>query len=367
MHNHLWIRVTWCSVVIEAALVGIGCSGGSSGSGESPDASQSTVPPSGDAEDASAAADGGVGPVGEAGTCANPTVPVVFSPMYSAFIPGGAPQTFQIPAVLSDGNMATWSLSDPAQGKLVPATFDMNGVSVPGVMITIEGTGDSMGQVSVTGIEGNGACGVSVLSVTKNTEDDWNIGNARYNDGVALHVGPPAMFDGGGMRLRLDGGFEGGLRGFEGGVPMRPDGGSYFETDGGTACTNCHGATATSGPFTDVAHTPEQTGGFSDTDLQNIILNGNVPDGGYFDPSVINPACDGGAACTAQAYQVWHSFHQWNDIASDQIPGVICYLRSLTPSSQGGTSNFGGPRGRRDGGPGGGRPPGGPSADSGGD
>ncbi len=69
---------------------------------------------------------------------------------------------------------------------------------------------------------------------------------------------------------------------------------SIAEVDGGTACTNCHGPTATNGPFKTVSHTPEQTGGFSDTDLANIILNGEVPDGGYFDPTVLVPSCDGG-------------------------------------------------------------------------
>ena len=33
---------------------------------------------------------------------------------------------------------------------------------------------------------------------------------------------------------------------------------------------------------------------------------------------------------------------EWKDIAPDQIAGMICYLRSLTPEGQNGTSNFGG-------------------------
>ena len=112
--------------------------------------------------------------------------------------------------------------------------------------------------------------------------------------------------------------------------------------DGGTACTNCHGPTATNGPFKTVSHTPEQTGGFSDTDLANIILNGQVPEGGYFDPTVLVPSCDGGATCTAQALGIWHYFHRWSDITPAELPGVICYLRSLTPQAQTGMSNFGG-------------------------
>jgi hypothetical protein len=253
--------------------------------------------------------------------------------MYSAYIPGSNAQTFQIPAVTGDGNPATWSLSDPTQANLQPQSFTAGGVSTPGVMITLAGTGGSGGTITVYATESGGACGASVLTITTNTQDDWNIGSARYNDGVGLHVG------GGGGGHAFDAGAHAG------------DGGSYFERDGGTACTNCHGPTAVSGPYRDVSHTPEQTGGFSDTDLQNIILNGEVPDGGYFDPTVLEPNCDGAADCTAEAYARWHSFHQWSDITSDELPGIIVYLRSLTPQTQNGTSNFGGGGGHhRDGG-----------------
>jgi len=280
--------------------------------------------------------------------------------MYSAFIPGSTAQTFSIPAVTADGNAATWSLSDPTQGNLQGQSFEAGGVSLSGVLITVEGTGNDAGQVTVVAIESNGACGTSVLNLTQNTEEDWTIGNARYNDGVALHVNRP---EGGTADSRPDGGFEGGVEaGFEGrseggieggrtpsmGMPPATDAGSYYETDGGTACTNCHGPTATTGPYQMVSHSPEQTGGFSDTDLQNIIWNGEVPDGGYFDPTVVNPNCDGGPTCTAQALATWHMFHRWTDITADELPGVICYLRALTPESQNGSkANFGGAGGRR--------------------
>jgi hypothetical protein len=286
------------------------------------------------------------------GSCANPTLQIVFSPMYSAFIPGSTMgETFSIPAVTADGNSATWSLSDPTQANLQAQSFTNDGVTTPGVMITLAGTGGSAGQVTVFATEAGGACGAAVLNITNNPESDWVIGNNRYNDGVSIHFSPP---DGGGHHH--DGGFA-----FDAGVHFGGgDGGSFFEEEGGTACTNCHGATAMSGPYKDVSHTPEQTGGFSDTDLQNIILNGQVPDGGYFDPTVINSNCDGSADCTAQAYMEWSRFHRWVDIQPDQMPGIICYLRSLAPESQTGTSNFGGGH-HHDGG----MPP--PPGDSGGD
>jgi hypothetical protein len=262
--------------------------------------------------------------------------------MYSAYIPGSTAQVFSIPAVTTDGNTATWSLSDPTQGNLQPQTFANGSEMLQGVMITLAGTGDSNGDVTVIATESGGACGSAVLHITNNLESDWTIGSQRYNDGVSLHVGGPG---GDGGFTRPDGGFhhrDGGFEGGGGGGPPSLDAGSFFEEEGGTACTNCHGPTAMNGIFNDVSHTPEQTGGFSDEDLANIILNGQVPDGGYFDPTVIISSCDGGPACTAQAYQRWSSFHRWTDIQPDQLPGIICYLRSLTPAPQNGTSNFGG-------------------------
>jgi hypothetical protein len=111
----------------------------------------------------------------------------------------------------------------------------------------------------------------------------------------------------------------------------------------GPACTNCHGLAAMSGPFRDIAHTPEQTGGFSDQDLIDIVVNGVVPDGGYFDNAIL-------------PYDRWQRIHKWDDITDDQKFGMVVYLRSLTPTSQTGTANFGG-RMRRDGGMGGMGPP----------
>jgi len=77
-----------------------------------------------------------------------------------------------------------------------------------------------------------------------------------------------------------------------------------------------------------VSHTPEQTGGFSDDDLLNIILRGDFPDGGYFDSTIA-------------IYSVWHNFHRWTDITADQQRGIITYLRSLTPVYQKGSINIG--------------------------
>jgi hypothetical protein len=321
----------------------------------------------------------GLGP--PAGSCTNPTIPIIFSPMYSAFIPNedGGAIVFKIPAITSDGNSATWTFSDGTQ--VEPQTegipIDTAGDTVPGVMIQVNGVGagsagpESTGTVTVIATETGGACGTAVLTITQNTQDDWATGNARYNDGVAIHVGGAGGPGDGGRPPRPDGGFEFDAAG-GGGFGLKADAGSYYEEEGGTACTNCHGATATTGQYVDVSHTPEQTGGFSDQQLLDIIVNGQIPDGGYFDPTVLVPNCDAGTVyggpnmpkCMTEAFGRWHSFHQWVDITADEQPGIVCYLRSLAPKPQDGTSNFGGGH-HRDGGGGGGPPPGG-GTDSGG-
>ena len=42
--------------------------------------------------------------------------------------------------------------------------------------------------------------------------------------------------------------------------------------------------------FNDVAHTPEQTGGFSDDQLTQAFVNGTIPDGGTYNPTIA-PYC----------------------------------------------------------------------------
>jgi hypothetical protein len=93
------------------------------------------------------------------------------------------------------------------------------------------------------------------------------------------------------------------------------------------ACTNCHGPVGNGQLFgrtlfTDVSHTPEQTGGFSDTELVNVFVHGTVPEGGYFDNSIV-------------CYRDWHQIHTWWDInTTAEQTGVVAYLRSLTPKEQ---------------------------------
>jgi hypothetical protein len=193
---------------------------------------------------------------------------------------------FQVPFIVKGAKATdvTWSVSDMSKVSLAPDPTS------GGIMVTSQ----AAGTLTVTA-EANGQCGTSQLTIVQSPEaDDWHDGAVRYNNGVDLRPAP--------------------------GMPLG--------SDKTVACTNCHGATATTGPYKDIAHTPEQIGGFSDADLDAIIRQGTVPAGGYFDSSIVS-------------MDMWHTFHQWQ-MTDEELRGLIVYLRSLPPTPQTGSSNFGG-------------------------
>jgi hypothetical protein len=267
------------------------------------------------------------------GTCTTPnSLQIIYSPMYSAFIPGSNTQTFVVPAVVGagiSGAAVTWSASDTTAVGL-QADPQTGGESI---------TVLKPGSVTITAQAGD-LCGSSVLTVTSNTEADWTAGNSRYNNDAGL-INPFAMYMmGGDAGMPPPSAFT---------VPKASDPSPLEPADGGPgpACTNCHGPTATTGIFQGVEHTPEQTAGFSDQELIDIVVNGIIPDGGTYDSTII-------------PYQYWQYFHKWRDLTPAQQTGIVVYLRSLTPAPQDGKTDFGGAFARD----GGGGPP--PSGDDGG-
>ena len=86
------------------------------------------------------------------------------------------------------------------------------------------------------------------------------------------------------------------------------------------ACTNCHGTQQD-----DVEHTPAQIGGYSDEEIVTIFTQGRKPAGV---PNRIIPVAQ------------WTPIHQWQ-MTEDEKLGLVVYLRSLEPQSQG-TTDFGG-------------------------
>jgi hypothetical protein len=250
---------------------------------------------------------------GGGGPCTNPTLTIAFNPMYSAFISSDSMHKFKVPAIVTgvSGAAVTWSATDPTA-----ADFSAD-PTTGGTIILVH----KSGPITIQAQAGN-LCGVAPLNVTQNTDGDWMAGSNRYNNGNTL--GNP--FGGGG----------------DGGMPMMPPPGGFrfpspsdpspFEpADGGPgpACTACHGVTATTNLFRGIEHTPEQTAGFSDQELTDIIVNGIIPDGGYYDPSIL-------------PYRFWQFFHKWRDMTPDQVKGIVCYLRSLEPAKQDGHLDFNG-------------------------
>jgi hypothetical protein len=84
------------------------------------------------------------------------------------------------------------------------------------------------------------------------------------------------------------------------------------------SCKNCHGSGAM---FLAVEHTPQQTGGYNDDEIKNIFENGMKPPGAKFGslPGIMN---------------YYPLFHKWA-ASEEEYQGLVVYLRSLEPKSQG--------------------------------
>ncbi|MET0592490.1 MAG: hypothetical protein ABW133_07315 [Polyangiaceae bacterium] len=222
------------------------------------------------------------------GACTSGNFPLIFSPVYSAF---DGTNTYQVP-VIAYGITDTvkWTSSDPDAVYFDADKVDFGDAGPnPGRAVLI--TTRKAGTFTISASSGT-ACGSAQLTVTQATADEREKGNNRYNNGV------PISFDGG----------------------RTP------------ACNNCHGSTNPGG-LTDVEHTPQQTGGYSDEELKNIFLKGQKPPGG---------------GCRVVSCGTWSSFHAW-DVSEEESKGIIFYLRSLAPKPQGGIT-FRPPGTGRDGG-----------------
>jgi hypothetical protein len=112
--------------------------------------------------------------------------------------------------------------------------------------------------------------------------------------------------------------FDNGKARYTNGVTIQP--GGFHHPDPTLQCTNCHAAGGM-----DVEHTPMQTGGYSDQDLINIMTTGTKPAGV---PQRVMP------------FAKWHALHQWS-MTDAEKNGLVTYLRSLEPESQG-PIDFGG-------------------------
>jgi hypothetical protein len=248
----------------------------------------------------------------QSGDCPTGSFNLLFSPVYSAY-DGGA-HDYQVPVyapTVPDPSALTWSASDPSMVKIE------KDADTGGILITTK----SDGVVKIIAKDNAGACGVTTLTITKATADDWKAGSDRYHSGTLINRLPRGGYQGPGA----------------GGA-----GGSGGSTGTDAQCTSCHGSDATSGPYQTVEHTPYQTGGFSDDDLLNIIQKGIVPTTGSCAPA--KGQTGPSTSCfdpTVVAYATWQGFHKWS--IGDSPEALVIYLRSLTPVlDQTGTQNLGG-------------------------
>jgi hypothetical protein len=197
---------------------------------------------------------------------------ILFPQMYSAY---DGQHDFKIPAIVTGVKKVKWTAADPDMVDLEP------GADGSSVMITVRKSGTTTIRAQSGSLAGS-----APLTITEATPDDWQSGSARYNDGVIIMHGQHGEGGGGGMGPNQQ-----------------------------AACTNCHG----DGSKMDVQHTPMQTAGYSDDDLVNIFTKGEKPQGV---PQRIMP------------FDKWHQIHQWA-MPEDAVKGVVVYLRSLEPKSQG--------------------------------
>jgi hypothetical protein len=217
-----------------------------------------------------------------------------FNPMYSAY---DGEHDFKIPAIVQGVQRVRWSALPADAVDMVPDS------ATGGVLITTR----KPGTVKIIARAGL-LSGSADLFITDATPADWATGNDRYNNMIPF---PEFDIPDGGIEIP-DGGFGDG--GFDAGG---------FTIPNDLSCRNCHGAGAEA---LDVEHTPQQTGGYSDEDLINIFTAGTKPPGAQFH--------------TAFPESIYVRFHTW-DATDAEKKGIVVYLRSLEPKSQG-ELDFGG-------------------------
>lgn len=250
--------------------------------------------------------DGGSGGTGSGGDPSKKTLSLMFAPvMYSAY---DGEHIFKLPVIATNASgTVSFKAADESYVDIAP--------TAEGAMLTMR----KAGTTSIIGTAPDGTWGESTLVITEATPDDYELGKERYNNGIAafdIDAGAPPM----GMGM--------------GGPGM-------FTPDPESACTFCHRPDGTSGSGTaemgmiDIEHTPQQTGGYSDQQLIDIFTKAQKPTG---------------AGSRVIPLTIWQMLHKWN-VEADVEKGIIVYLRSMEPKTQGDVDFGGLMRPRPDGGP----------------
>jgi hypothetical protein len=215
----------------------------------------------------------------QGGATGNGTLQLTYAPMYSAFVEG---HESQVPVLLKDtslrGKGAKFSSSDPS----IAVVSDTE----QGATVTIK----KEGTVTIRA-ELDGDTGAAKLTITKFTEDQWKLGQARFSKSdlaIVPKSGPVNI-----LVLASD-----------------P---TALNSNG--ACNTCHTAQAKT---LKIENTPTQIAGYSDADLITIFTEGMKP--------------EGAAQKTMVPSFAWGMFHSWK-VTEEEKQGLIAFLRTQTPKA----------------------------------
>lgn len=156
----------------------------------------------------------------------------------------------------------------------------------------------------IIGVQSGMLGGTAPLAVTQATSAEWEMGEARYDNGNDYDF--PELTPEDFANLLLDPTWS----------PPAPS--------PNTSCISCHSSNA---KYFEIQHTPTQAARFSDEQLKTIMTMGMKPEGIGFR---VLPAMLGDKSNT----ELYAEFHAWGG-SDEELKGLIVYLRSLTPTGQG--------------------------------
>lgn len=241
----------------------------------------------------------------------NPSL-IQFPIMYSAF--DGNAHDYQISPWIPLAGADAATGADPVKPETIKWTVDsayvqeVGDIALPGgrVFKTLK-SGTTIVSVTADTVLGQKFKGEAQLNIEQADAADWEKGDMRYNNGVAID---PTMLSA-----------EMAAEGSAGTCGLPIDAMGMIPTD--SACTNCHNSMS---PIS-VQHTPTQTAGYSGDQLIAIFTEALKPAGAKFNSPFLKIFTPEMAEC------LYKGFHTWN-IPEDVREGIVLKLRSITPAPQ---------------------------------
>jgi hypothetical protein len=219
--------------------------------------------------------DGGDGDDGAEG---GGTLALTYSPMYSAYVEG---HESQVPVMLKDPSLRGKGAKFTSSDESIAVVTDTE----QGGMITIKKEGAVTIKASL-----DGETGSAKLTITKYSEEQWMIGQARFSKSDLAIV--PTM----GGRVAI--------------TTLARDRAAYNPSG---ACNTCHTAQAKT---LKIENTPTQIAGYSDSELITIFTEGEKPEG--FPQKTDVPSF------------IWGMFHSWT-VSEEEKDGLVAFLRTQAP------------------------------------